>query len=101
MEITREVILDLLPLYLANEVSSATRALIEEYLETDPKLAKLARQQKAAIELPGEIPIPLTEETQLKAYRKSKVIFYLTIVLLALLMTAILGITLMAFFTPV
>ena len=101
MKITREVILDLLPLYLANEVSADTGALIEKYLETDPQLAKLARQQKAAIELPGEIPIPLTEETQLKAYRKSKIILYITIVFLALLMTAILGIALMAFFTPV
>ena len=64
MEITREVILDLLPLYLANEVSSATRALIEEYLETDPKLAKLARQQKAAIELPGENPTESISKVQ-------------------------------------
>ncbi len=40
MKITRNVILDLLPMYLANEVSSETHTLIEKYLETDPELAQ-------------------------------------------------------------
>ena len=44
MEITRNVILDLLPLYLADEVSADTRALVEKYLETDPELANIAEQ---------------------------------------------------------
>ncbi|GAH31500.1 unnamed protein product, partial [marine sediment metagenome] len=44
MKITRNVILDLLPLYLADEVSEDTRALIEKYLKTDPQLAKVAKQ---------------------------------------------------------
>jgi hypothetical protein len=39
MEITRNVILDLLPLYLADEVSDDTRLLVEKYLETNPELA--------------------------------------------------------------
>ena len=98
MEITRKVILDLLPLYLAGEVSTDTRDLIEKFLETDPKLAEIAKQQKEAMELPGDIPVPLSEETQMKAYRKSKMILYMTIVILAILMAAILGITLMTFF---
>ena len=42
MEITRDVILDLLPLYLAGEVSEDTRSLVENYLEEDPKLAAIA-----------------------------------------------------------
>lgn len=100
MEITREVIIDLLPLYLANEVSEETRAVIEKYLETDLGLAKLAKQQKAALALPGDIPVPLTEEAQLKAYRKSRIYFYVMIVILAILMAAILGITFLAFFIP-
>jgi len=98
MEITREVIIDLLPLYLADEVSTNTRALIEKYLDTDPELAKHVRQQKEAMELLGDIPVPLTEEAQLKAYKKSKMILYITIVILALLMAAIFGVTLMMFF---
>ena len=101
MEITRKVILDLLPLYLAGEVSTETRDLIEKFMETDPKLAELARQQKAAMALPGDVPVPLSEENQIKAYRKSKIILSLTIVILAILMAAIIGITLMAYFISV
>lgn len=100
MEITKNVILDLLPLYLADEVSADTRALIEEYLETDPELAEIAKQS-AAVELPGDIPIPLTQEDKMKAYKKSKTIMIVTIVLLAALMATILGITLLMFFTSV
>ena len=99
MEITKNVILDLMPLYLADEVSADTRALIEEYLETDPELAEIAKQS-AAVELPGDIPIPLTQEDKMKAYKKSKTIMIVTIVFLAALMAAIMGITLLAFFTP-
>ena len=42
MKITRDVILDLLPLYIANELSEDTRSLVDEYLETDPEIAKIA-----------------------------------------------------------
>ncbi len=47
MKITREVILDLLPVYLAGEASPATRALIEEYMEQDKELAQRIRVQWA------------------------------------------------------
>jgi len=47
MNVTREVILDLLPVYLAGEASPATRALIEEYMEQDPELAQRIRLQWA------------------------------------------------------
>lgn len=47
MNITREVILDLLPVYLAGEASPATRALIEEYMEQDKELAQRIRVQWA------------------------------------------------------
>jgi anti-sigma factor RsiW len=40
MTIPREVILDLLPLYLAGEASPATRALVEDELRGDPELAR-------------------------------------------------------------
>jgi anti-sigma factor RsiW len=39
MKITRDVINDLLPVYLAGDASADTRALLEEYLRTDPSLA--------------------------------------------------------------
>jgi len=86
MEITRNVILDLLPLYVANEVSGDTRALIEEYLETDPELANVARQL-AAMEKPGDVPVPLTQDDKMKAYRKARRLIILTTVILAALIS--------------
>ena len=61
MEITRNVILDLLPLYSANEVSADTRVLVEEYLKTDPELANIAKQLET-MEKPRDIPVPLSRD---------------------------------------
>jgi len=47
MKVTREIILDLLPVYLAGEASPATRAFVEEYLKDDPELAQRIRLQGA------------------------------------------------------
>jgi anti-sigma factor RsiW len=70
-KIPQHIILDLLPLYLADEVSDETRRAIEEYLERDPQLAKLAEQAKMAPTL-QEIPAPLNKETEMKAYKKGR-----------------------------
>ncbi len=45
MNVTREVILDLLPVYLSGEASPATRALVEEFLQQDAELAQRIRLQ--------------------------------------------------------
>lgn len=71
MEISRNVILDLLPLYIAAEVSPETRALVEDYLETDPELANIAEKLSAA-ELLKEVPIPITKEHEMEAYQEAK-----------------------------
>jgi hypothetical protein len=71
MEITRNVILDLLPLYLSNEASADSSALVEKYLESDPELAEIAKRL-ATKELPGETPIPLTREDEMEAYKEAK-----------------------------
>ena len=97
MEITRNVILDLLPLYLADEVSADTRAIVEEYLETDPELAELAKQS-AEMEFPADIPVPLTKEDEMEAYRKAKRLMFLGTVILAVLISAAMGLALLAFF---
>ena len=70
-KIPQHVILDLLPLYLADEVSGETKNLIEEYLKTDPQLATLAEQAKHAPSL-QEIPAPITKETEMEALKKVK-----------------------------
>ena len=81
-EITRDVILDLLPLYVAGEVSADTRALVERHLQADPELARIA-EESAAMELSSDVPIPLTKENQMKAYEEAKRIMLLRTVVLS------------------
>ena len=70
MKVTRDVILDLLPLYLANEASAETRALVQEHLERDPDLARLARQWQERFAAPP--PAPLHPDAQALAYYEAK-----------------------------
>ncbi|MGE3276380.1 MAG: hypothetical protein AB7O67_14805 [Vicinamibacterales bacterium] len=44
MDVTRDVVLDLLPLYQSGEASADTRRLVEAFIAHDPPLARLARQ---------------------------------------------------------
>jgi hypothetical protein len=74
MGLTRDVILDLLPLYLADEVSQDTRTLVESYLRDDPELAELA--QHTLKELDEDVPVPLTTEDKMEAYREAKRLLY-------------------------
>jgi len=97
MEITRNVILDLLPLYSANEVSADTRALVEEYLETDPELANIAKQLET-MEKPGDIPVPLSQDDEMKAYKKARWLKLLFTIILAGVISIIAVITILAFF---
>jgi len=71
MEVTRDVILDLLPLYMAGEVSTDSRQLVEKYLQADPELARLA-ERTAAINLDDDIPAPVSKEDQMEAYKEAK-----------------------------
>ncbi|MGE5242879.1 MAG: hypothetical protein ACM3SQ_01445 [Betaproteobacteria bacterium] len=47
MKITREVIYDLLPSYFAGEVSADTRALVDEFLASDPEFSRMAERFRA------------------------------------------------------
>lgn len=44
MNVTRDVVTDLLPVYLSGEASPDTKALVEEFLQHDPELARIARE---------------------------------------------------------
>jgi hypothetical protein len=74
MQVTRDVILDLLPLYLADEVSADTRLLVQKYLETDPKLARIAAESTEL--LPEDSSVPFTTEDQMKAYLEAKQLMF-------------------------
>jgi hypothetical protein len=71
MNVTREVILDLIPVYLAGDASPATRALIDEYLRQDPELAQRVRtlsvDSLAAIKQP-----PLSSDIELRSLRRAR-----------------------------
>jgi len=70
MAVTREVILDLLPLYLSDEASPDTRLLVKEHLENDSELARLATQWKDR--LPEPPPAPVNPDAQAMAYQEAK-----------------------------
>jgi hypothetical protein len=103
-EVTRNVILDLLPLYLADEVSVDTRTLVEKYLESDPELLAIV-EKSAAAKLPEDIPIPLKKEDQMEAYLQAKkYMMRRTLIwasLIALALFGIFGTALVAFLTLV
>ena len=48
MNVTRDVILDVWPLYEAGEVSADTRALVDGFLSTDPEFGRILRRAEAA-----------------------------------------------------
>lgn len=93
-KIPQHVILDLLPLYLADEVSAETRNLIEEYLKTDPQLANLAKQAKQAPHL-QEIPAPINKETEMEALKKVRklMVQHNVFLALAVILTIMMGIS--------
>jgi anti-sigma factor RsiW len=70
MSIPKEVILDLLPVYLAGEASPATRAWLEEYLAQDPELADQVRRQRTE-SFDQALP-PLPPELELRALRRTR-----------------------------
>ena len=49
MEISRDVILDLLSLVDAGEASADSKALVEHHLAGDPELARIARERLAPV----------------------------------------------------
>ena len=71
MNVTREVILDLLPVYLSGEASPATGALVEEYLKQDPELAQRIRLQWAD-NLSKAVPSALPPDLELRSLRRTR-----------------------------
>ena len=71
MSVTREVILDLIPIYLAGEASPDTRALVESFLKEDQELAKNIRGrwvENMALAVPTSLPPDL----ELRAFRRAR-----------------------------
>src|SRR5258708_35152955 len=83
MNVTREVILDLFPVYLSGEASPATRALVEEYLKQDTDLAQRLRLQWAD-NFAAAVPSALPPELELRALRRTRKLLTWQVWLLAL-----------------
>lgn len=49
MTVSREVVFDLLPVYLAGEASDETKRIMEAYIARDPEIAALARGEEAKL----------------------------------------------------
>jgi len=71
MNITREVILDLLPVYLSGEASPATRALVEEFLKQDTELAQRIRLQWTE-NFAKVSPSPLPPDLELRSLSRAR-----------------------------
>jgi hypothetical protein len=74
VKVTKQVILDLLPLYLAGEATPDTRALVEEYFRLHPEEAKelkeLASRGEALLATPPPPPPPSLETETLARTRR-------------------------------
>jgi hypothetical protein len=70
MDITRDVIKDLLPLYISGEVSGDTRALVDGYLRLDPELARAVAAAKSLELPPTPGPAPTSEKATLDETRR-------------------------------
>ncbi len=82
MSINRNVILDLLPIYLAGEASEDTRALIEEYLQSDQEMAKMVAESHKP-PFAENIQGPINTETEMESLRKAQSMIHRTILFAA------------------
>jgi ferric-dicitrate binding protein FerR (iron transport regulator) len=70
MNITKEIITDLFPLYVGNACSADTRALVEEYLRQHPREAEELRRTMDA-PVPGLRPTP-KQLDEMESLRRAK-----------------------------
>jgi len=71
MKITRDVVIDLWPVYQSGEASPDTRALVDEFLKQDPELARRLREEKS-FELPESLPHTLHPDHEMRTFRMTR-----------------------------
>jgi anti-sigma factor RsiW len=70
MNVTKDIINDLIPLYVADECSADTRALVEEYLQKNPEQAEQLRRI-INTPVPGAVP-PAKGLDEVRAFREAR-----------------------------
>lgn len=71
MKVTREVILDLIPLYLSGDASDDTVKLVESFFESDPEFGKQVKNDSDKL-FPTNISKPQKKEIEMKSLIKTK-----------------------------
>lgn len=84
MNVSKAVILDLLPIYLAGDASPPTRELVEEYLRQEPELAARIRQQWTQA-LGAAPPSTLPPDLELRSLRRAQWMVWLQVLLFGLM----------------
>jgi hypothetical protein len=65
MNVTREVVTDLLPIYFSGEASEDTKVLVEDYFRQDPDFERIARRAATPLEtLRAAAPIAASREKE-------------------------------------
>jgi hypothetical protein len=73
VNVSKEVIKDLLPLYASGEASPDTCELVQQCVLEDPELAELLRQIAEGDELlRGKPPVPDLERSQVRSFKKAR-----------------------------
>ena len=70
MNVTREVITDLLPVYFAKECSQDTKLLVEEFFKANPEFEHQAKDLRTPF--PSAIPHGLEKEDEMKSLAKAR-----------------------------
>jgi hypothetical protein len=70
MNVTRDIVKDLLPVYLAGDASEDTRTLVDQWLRTDPDLTRLVAEAKVEALPPVALPAPDSEKQALSRTRR-------------------------------
>ncbi len=71
MNVTKNIITDLLPLYYAEECSEDTKRLVEEYLQKNPELKEQAKYYSQN-PLPKQVPQSLNKNDEMKSLVKTR-----------------------------
>ncbi len=106
LEVTRDVVSDLWPLYQSGEASTDTRALIEAYLAADEAFAATLREAEGVAtylrppRIPPDAELRLLEEAQRRARTKLWIIAGTIGLVGMILLTALAGAMFLVFRGP-
>ena len=100
MENKKNIILDLLPIYLSGEASAETKEMVEKYLEENEDIKRIVQIQRDSLNFSSDIPVPLSRDHQIASYKKSRIQLALIIVFAAMALLALLGVLVFMFITP-